>query len=28
VRAQLPADLSRLLQRAGEGDTSEVHTGA
>jgi uncharacterized protein (DUF2267 family) len=28
VRAQLPADLSRLLQRTEPGDTSQVRTGA
>jgi uncharacterized protein (DUF2267 family) len=28
IRAQLPADLSRLLQRADEGDTSQLRTGA
>ncbi len=28
VRAQLPADISRMLAREDEGDTSALHTGA
>jgi uncharacterized protein (DUF2267 family) len=28
VRAQLPADLSRMLQRTAEGDTAQLRTGA
>jgi uncharacterized protein (DUF2267 family) len=28
IRGQLPSDLQRMLQRADEGDTSAVHTGA
>jgi uncharacterized protein (DUF2267 family) len=28
VQAQLPADLSRLLQQTAEGDTSQLRTGA
>jgi uncharacterized protein (DUF2267 family) len=28
IRDQLPSDLSRMLQRRDEGDTSAVHTGA
>jgi uncharacterized protein (DUF2267 family) len=28
VRAQLPADVARMLAREDEGDTSALHTGA